>query len=489
MPFYSTVYFVFLPTVYLLFRLCPDPYRWSILLLCSFIFYGFLLKPALLMVLVIVIFTTYFTGRFIEESTNPDTRRKILWIGIFTIIVPLIYFKYYPFILINANLLLKLAYSELVIEVPSPLPTIALSFFIFQAISYLIDIYYRMLKPEYHLGYFALYVSFFPKLLQGPIERGGTLLQQLRAPYEFNYDHMRSGLLLFAVGLFKKIVIADRLALYVNPIYGDVHAYTGISLIIATYAFALQLYFDSSAYADMARGTARIFGIKLTDNFNAPYFATSCADFWRRWHISFSTWLQDYIFVPLQMKFRNFGNVGTALAMFITFVLAGIWHGASWNFVIFGALHGIYLVSSIYYRPYQKQLYQWLGIRKNKYLNSFKIFCTFNLISFSFIFFRSENLEDAWYIVTNIGNISTNYLLLQEIGLQNFINDYIAIGNGRSNFTILLMMLLVIGLIYRYRQIDIFKKPVWFRWSAYNMLITLILLFQVGKSEFIYFRF
>jgi len=183
-------------------------------------------------------------------------------------------------------------------------------------------------------------------------------------------------MLLFTWGLFKKVVVADRLALYADQVYNNVHDYTGLSLIIGTYAFALQIYFDFSAYTDMARGTGRMFSINLTENFNHPYLATSIADFWRRWHISFSRWILDYIFKPLQMEWRNWGQAGTALALIVTFLVCGIWHGATWGFIFWGLLHGIYMAASIYYRPYQKRLHKWLGVEKSTWLKWWQIFVT-----------------------------------------------------------------------------------------------------------------
>ena len=294
------------------------------------------------------------------------------------------------------------------------------SFFVLQAISYLIDIYLEVLDPERHFGYFALYLSFFPKLIQGPIERGGDLLPQLHSPYKFDYQRMRLGLWKVEQGLFKKLVIADRLAIFVNAVYDHAQTYTGLPLLLATYLYALQIYFDFSAYTDIALGVAGIFGIRLTDNFNSPYLADSIPEYWRRWHISFSRWILDYIFKPIQMLLRNWQRWGMAIALLITFLFSGIWHGMSWGFVIWGGLHGIYMAGSVLFSPFIKKLFKRFKLERNKLLKIAQVFITFNLVSFSWIFFRAKNLADASYIVTHLlrGIGSSLRLLLRSLTPQ-----------------------------------------------------------------------
>lgn len=490
MVFNSLSYFIFLPVVFLLFYFITDRFRWVVLLLSSYIFYGFLLKPSLLVILTFVILFSYYSGIVLNRYTHEKTRKKILFVSILTNLAILVYFKYLIFIVENLNFLFNVLFSGMELQEPSPLVSIALSFFIFQALSYLVDIYFMKTKPEQHIGYFALYISFFPKLLQGPIERAENLLPQIRKPYEFKYDDVRRGLLLFCWGLFLKVVVADRLALFVDPVYNDVYSYTGLPLIIATYAYAFQIYFDFAGYTNMALGTSWLFGINLTQNFNSPYLATSCADFWRRWHISFSRWILDYIFQPLQMKWRSLGTNGTALALFCTFLLSGIWHGASWTFIIWGVLHGIYLAVSIFYKPYKKKLYKKLGVEKSKWITAWQIFITFNLVSFTYIFFRAANTEDAWYIVTHIHDIYGNYNLLQSIGIHSFIKNNILMGLYREDFFALFFTFLLIFLIYRNRNTSLLEKPLWFRWACYYGLFFIIVALKVtAKQQFIYFQF
>lgn len=482
MAFNSFQYFLFLPTVYLVFYFVGDKGRWLVLLLASAIFYAALNVPYLLLMLGLVTIITYVSGIWIELSPTPSRKTCLLWSGIGCNTVILLALKYLPVLTNNLNQFFHLLSWNTNLPVGTTLVTVGLSFYVFQAISYLVDIYLEIEKPEKHFGYFALYLSFFPKLLQGPIERAQDLLPQLRKPYEFNYDDTRSGMLLFTWGLFKKVVVADRLALFVNPVYDNVHAYSGLTLVLATYLYAMQIYFDFSAYTDMALGTARLFNIKLTRNFDSPYKATSIADFWRRWHISFSRWILDYIFKPLQMKLRDRKNVGTAVALLVTFLISGIWHGASWCFVVWGGLHGLYLAASVFYRPLQKKIYKKLRLDKTRIQKAWQIVITFNLVCFAWIFFRANSLADAWYIVTHLfhGNgHSLSFLLSQN-------------HNELTITLILIIFMLIIGREqYQDKLIEIiFAKPAVIRWCSYYIIImTILLLWVVSNQAFIYGRF
>lgn len=422
MIFTSLSYFLFLPVVYLIFYFAKDRYRWVVLLIASYAFYATFKAPQLILTLILITAVSYACGVRLGQTSEEKQRKHIFWIGTTVCILLLIGIKLLPKFttLLGSNI--PEAYTNLLI-------TIGISYFTFQAISYLADVYLEIQEPEPHLGYHALSLAFFPKLLQGPIERAGDLLPQLKKSYVFDYDAMRSGMLLFTLGLFKKVVVADRLALYADQVFNHVHDYTGLSLIIGTYAYALQIYFDFSGYTDMARGTARLFGINLTENFNSPYLATSIADFWRRWHISFSRWILDYIFKPLQMSWRGWGQAGTALALLVTFLISGLWHGFSKGFAIWGLMHGIYLATSTYYRPYQKKMYKCIGVDKSQWLKWWQMFVTFNLVSFAWIFFRAGSLNGL-YAVKNVFNISGNFRSLHDLGVVAFARSNILIGLG-----------------------------------------------------------
>ena len=476
MSFNSAQYFIFLPVVFLVFYFTADRYRWVVLLVASYGFYASFNAPYLLVVLLMVTGIGYTCGLRIAAKQDETIRKRWLWIGSFACLTILALFKYLPFFESQANRTFGLSST-----LSSTIISIGVSYFTFQAISYLVDIYLEIEESECHFGHFALYLAFFPKLSQGPIERAGDLLPQLKQPYRFDYDAMRSGMLLFTWGLFKKVVVADRLALYADQVYNNVHNYTGLSLIIGTYAYALQIYFDFAGYTDMARGTGRMFGINLTENFNSPYLATSVADFWRRWHISFSRWILDYIFKPLQMAWRNWGQAGPAAALIVTFLVCGIWHGATWGFVIWGLLHGIYLASSTSYRPYQKRLHKWLGVEKSPWLKWWQMFVTFNLVSFAWVFFRSKSLGDAWYVISSWFH-----------GVKGLRSDLI-LSQGRQNILLLLACITLFVLAAIRPQVaerfnSLFNGTS--RWLFYYLFVMLILICGLfGKAEFIYGRF
>lgn len=447
MTFTSLKFYLFLPVVYLIFYFTADRWRWLVLLVASYGFYASFKAPYLLAVLFMVTCISYVCGLRIASHQDEASRKRWLQVGVIACVVILALLKYLPFFESQSNSILGLSstFSKTIIS-------IGVSYFTFQAISYLADVYLEIEEAENHFGHYALYLAFFPKLLQGPIERAGDLLPQLKQPYQFDYDAMRSGMLLFTWGLFKKVVIADRFALYADQVYNNVHSYAGLPLLLATYAYAFQIFFDFSAYTDMARGVGRMFGINLTENFNSPYLATSIADFWRRWHISFSRWILDYIFKPLQMRWRDWGQAGTAAALLMTFIISGIWHGATWGFVIWGLLHGIYLASSTYYRPYQKRLYKWLGIEKSRCLKWWQVFVTFQLVSFAWVFFRVDSVRNAITVVSSmckVGldcswmqfwnyNSSTTFVILLALGLISLLKIVhrckIRIDNHNSSF-------------------------------------------------------
>lgn len=471
MPLNSLNYFIFLPVVYLVFYFLGERFRWVTLLVASLLFYSALDVPYLLAVLMLVATTTYGFAIWLDQAKSEKKKRVLLCSGIAINILVLIGMKYLPFLFDNLRAFSSLISFDIQIQPAKVLVSIGISFYVFQAISYLFDVYLEIEKPERHFGYFTLYLSFFPKLLQGPIERSGELLPQLKTKYEFNYDNMRFGLLLFTWGLLKKVV-ADQLGSYVDAAYKDVYAFTGIPLILATYAYAIQIYMDFSGYTDMALGSARLFNINLTQNFNSPYLATSVADFWRRWHISFSRWILDYIFKPMQFGWRHWGQTGTAIALVITFLFSGIWHGATWSFVIWGGLHGFYQAFSVFYRPYQKRIYKCLGIEQSILLRCWQTFITFNLVSFAWIFFRSKTLNDAWVV-------------LKGIFCHNYFSDRFLINNSFA----FIFMISIITMTINNRIHNILYHNIVYRWLLYYILVILILIYRKDNTIFMYLNF
>ncbi|NJC88533.1 MAG: MBOAT family protein [Desulfuromonas sp.] len=489
MVFNSLEYFLFLPAIWLVHYFLGQRFRWLFLLVASLIFYVSLKVPYLLGVITLVTITTYGFGLWIHRVEQLQQKKLLLWGGIATNVLILVAMKYVPFLTENLNVLLSLFDSPIKAPHAQLLVAIGVSYYVFQAISYLSDIYLEIEEPETHFGYFSLYLAFFPKLLQGPIERARDLLPQLKQKYEFNYDNMRFGLLLFTWGLFKKVVLADRLGLYVDAVYNDVHAYQGLPLLLATYAYAFQIYFDFSGYTDMALGTARLFNVKLTDNFNSPYLATSVADFWRRWHITFSRWILDYIFKPLQMSWRNWKNWGTAAALVVTFFVSGLWHGASWGFVIWGLLHGTYMACSVFYRPFQKKIHKAMSLEKTKVLKIWQIFVTFNLVCLAWVFFRAFGGWQALYVLKNIPEMHHNYVALIDNGWADFIRNNIMFGLDKRNIITLAACLICYAIIISKKSYDLLNKPTYIRWTAYYLLIFSIIFLQVSSKKYIYFQF
>jgi D-alanyl-lipoteichoic acid acyltransferase DltB (MBOAT superfamily) len=485
MLFNSLSFLLFLPAVYVAYFYTADRWRWIVLLAASYGFYAAMKAPYLLAVLLLVTVISYTCGLRIAAQQDDVLRQRWLMIGSCACVAILVFFKYLPFLESRTNSIFGFNST-----LSQSLISIGVSYYTFQAISYMADIYLEMEEPEKHFGIYALYLAFFPKLLQGPIERAGDLIPQLKRPYQFDYDTMRSGMVLIAWGLFKKVVVADRLAHYSDQVFNNVHDYTGATLIIGIYAFALQIYFDFSAYTTMARGIGRMFGINLTENFNSPYFATSIADFWRRWHISFSRWILDYIFKPLQMGWRNWGRAGTALALVATFLVSGIWHGATWGFVVWGLLHGIYLAASTYYRPYQKKLHAWIGVEKSSWLKWWQTFVTFNLVSFAWIFFRANTFSDAYYVASHLlsgteSGVTGSYAkALTDSVVSQLCRDH-------ADCITVVTAFLVVALVALFRnRFDLYCKPLVIRWSIYVALGLFTLLFySEGGSGFLYAKF
>lgn len=461
MTFNSLEFFLFMPVVYLAYYFSPDRFRWMLLLAASFIFYAALKVPYLLGVLLLVATATYAFGLWLDRAPTPQAKYRLLWAGVVTNILILGVLKYIPFHAFVA---------------------IGVSFYVFQAISYLIDVHDEIEKPEPHFGYFLLYLAFFPKLLQGPIERAGHLIPQLKVLRPGDLQAFRSGMWMIVGGLFKKVVIAERLALLVDPVYSNVQDYAGISLLLATYVYAFQIYYDFSGYTDIALGTARLFGVDLTENFHSPYSATSVADFWRRWHISFSRWILDYIFKPLQMRWRDWQSWGTASALVVTFLACGLWHGSSWGFLIWGGLHGIYMASSVFYNPYQKRLDGVLGLKGSPYLRLWRILVTFNLVCLAWIFFRASNLKDAVFVATHLfGGIGD---MSRLIDLWGFREPFVAL--------ISMGLLALLSFLSKRQHLAeaFFDRPFWARCLVYyGVIMYLLVLGSFSSRAFVYVRF
>lgn len=486
MPFNTLSYLIFLPVVFLVHYFSPDRFRWLVLLVASFVFYSALKTPHLLSALSFVIIITYYTGIFIDRNESPRAKQYLLWGGIVANVLVLVILKYLPFLAQNLDAVLTVVAPGASIPVNKAITTIGVSYFIFQAISYLVDIYLGIERSEKHFGRFALYMSFFPKLLQGPIERCGDLLPQFRERYSFDNEKFRLGMILLAWGMFKKVVIADRLAFIVNPVFDKVHDYSGIPLLVVSYCYSMQIYFDFSGYSDMALGAAYLFNIKLTQNFNSPYMATSIADFWRRWHISFSRWILDYIFKPLQITWRSKGSFGTVMALLITFTISGFWHGATWGYVVWGLLHGVSIAIGVVTSPYKNKLVKWLGLNNLLLFNIWNCFVTFNLVSIAWVFFRANSINDAIYFISSVINVDHS----KRSTLSDMLNTMY---QGRYTVMILFCLAIMTAIIsaLKHKNYHLESFGTISRWLIYFGMGYLIVVFGVVSVDpsFMYFRY
>ena len=336
-------------------------------------------------------FINFYFGSWIYKSKS-DLVKRILFISILTINLGLlIYFKYTNFFIRIYNGLSSGNIQFLNIILP-----VGISFYTFKALSYVIEIFIGTMEPTVSLRDFVLYMYFFPNILAGPIDRAVAFLPQIEGELVPTKEDIGKAVFLIMSGLFKKVVIADYIGLnFVDRVFQVPLRFTGVENLLATYAYSIQIYCDFSGYTDMALGIASLMGFKLMDNFNIPFLATSIADYWRRWHISLSTWLLDYLFKPLQMNFRRMRIYGSALAIFITFLIVGLWHGANWTFVVFGLFHSTYLAVSLLTQKYRKAFYDKVHLTGTKTLKVFQIFVTFHLVLITAIIFRSDSLQTA----------------------------------------------------------------------------------------------
>jgi D-alanyl-lipoteichoic acid acyltransferase DltB (MBOAT superfamily) len=389
----------------------PGKYQWIWLLICSIFFY-YTLVPVYLIVFLVLVVLNYGFGLLIDRS---ETKRNFIFIiGVFVNIGVLGFFKYFGILQSLASEIQGLSEYDSLLRIFLPL---GLSFFIFTTLSYLIELKRGTITPERHFGIFAVSLLFFPKILQGPVEKPGSLFNQFRETKHFNYELASEGLKLILWGYFKKLVIADRLAIYVDQVYGSPENHSGFSLLVATIFYSFQIYADLSGYADIAVGSAKVLGFNLTNNFNRPYFATSIKEFWNRWHISLTVWLKDYIFLPLtgyftdKMKKTRYLGLASEkwvfiVATIITFLIYGIWHGANLNYIVWSMLLGFYLITANLTFSLKEKLRVKAGMTMKRTFYRFSgAFITFILITFTWIFFRTDNCFDALRIIKSIINL------------------------------------------------------------------------------------
>ncbi|MBU0467761.1 MAG: MBOAT family protein, partial [Candidatus Omnitrophica bacterium] len=478
MSFNSIQFLIFFPIVAIIYFLIHQKYRWIFLLTASYYFY-MCWEPGYLLLIILSTLIDYYAGIMMGKQADKSKRKKYLILSLLTNLGLLAIFKYYNFF--NQSLGILFSYSHIDYKVSSLnlLLPVGISFYTFQTLSYSIDVYRGAKAPEKHLGMFALYVAFFPQLVAGPIERSTRLLPQFYKKFQFDYDRVVSGLRLMLWGMFKKVVIADRLAIFVDKIYYKPEAYTGVELNLATIFFAFQIYCDFSGYSDIAIGSAKVLGFDLMKNFNKPYFARSISDFWSRWHISLTTWFKDYLYIPLggnKVSSKRF-----YLNVLVVFILSGLWHGANWTFVIWGFLHALYYIISKLTKSFRDLFIRFVKLNKLPVIHAFiQMVFTFMLVCFSWIFFRANCLKDAIYIYSHLF-----YKLDKSFVVLSLLDGKLAEFYPNVIPSLYLIMFLI---TVQYLQRHDWFKCAWFeryialRWSIYLLLCLGIMNYGVVKK-------
>ena len=487
MIFNSLKFLIFFPTVVLIYFSLPrNRIRYFFLLCASYYFY-MSWNPKYVFLILASTIITYATSLWIGNTASKQKRKIFLITSLVLNLAILIIFKYFNFLNNSISVILQnFNYQWGIPNVKFLLP-IGISFYTLQALGYTIDVYRGDKEPEKDILVYALYVSFFPQLVAGPIERSRHLIPQFHRHYAFDYNRIASGLKLMAWGFFKKVVVADRLALLVDAVHNDLYSYTGLHLIIFIVFFAFQIFCDFSGYSDIAIGSARVMGFDIMKNFDRPFHSKSIAELWRRWHISLSTWFRDYVYIPLGgnrvSKTRHYIN------LMITFVASGLWHGAAWTYALWGGLHGLFVIISIPTKNFREKVSHITGLSKLPRVQKFlQVITVFTLFCVALIFFRASNLNEALYIVTH---------MFVGLGDQilNIFSFKFNVGMKPENFVISLVVLVFMEVVhFMQRKIDINRllsqKPVYIRFAVYYMFIMVILsLGEFGSKAFIYFQF
>lgn len=476
MLFNSWQFGIFLPIVFAVYWSIPQRFRCFVILVSSYWFYmSWNIKYVTLILFTTII--SFTSAILIERTDNQRTKKFILTSAVIACLGVLFTFKYVNFFSENLVYILNLFTIHLHPITLKLLLPVGISFYTFQTLGYVIDVYRGDTKAEKNFGIYAAFISFFPQLVAGPIERTNNLMPQIKAHHEFNYEQAVYGMKLMTWGFFKKLCIADVLAVYSDRVFNDVYSFKGFALILAAFFFTIQIYCDFSGYSDIARGCSKLFGIELMQNFRSPYFSSSIKEFWSRWHISLSTWFRDYVYIPLGgnrvSRFRH--NVN----LMITFIVSGLWHGANWTFVIWGSLHGFAQVIENAFMNHNETH----GIKR-----AFRVVCVFVFCMFAWVFFRANNINEALYVFMNMfsGTINTAW----------FRNGFKYVYMNMRNLMHVSFCLIVL-FIWDYLSLkrDIISRITSCRVPALRFafcigLISLVILFRtISNAVFVYFQF
>lgn len=480
MIFNSFNFWIVFPFIFAIYWIIPIRYvtakRWFLIIVSYLLYMNF--KPAYALILLGITIVTYVAALYLESafaSVKIKRRKIILGVGVALAMFPLGLFKYYNFI--NDTIFNAMEFVGIKFNMPGlnwAVP-VGISFFTFQAIGYMLDVYFHKIRPERSFSDYMLFCSFFPQTASGPISKASELLPQIKNPYSFNYRRAKEGIQILLWGMFLKVVFADRLGLYVDTIYSNVEYYSGMTCLVASIFYSFQIYGDFAGYSLMAVGIGKMLGFDLVNNFNRPYLATSITDFWRRWHISLTRWLTSYIYIPLGgsycTKIRQYWNI------MVTFFVSGIWHGANWTFIVWGAIHGVLQIVEKFFELDPKGKYGNWG-NQNVVVKVIRIGVTFALVSLAWIFFRSQSIDTAMLI---IGKIFTNCAgIWQPVSFA---------------FVVVVMFVMVVGrdVTEEFLQghFSLLNNNFFIvRWAVYLFLFAFIILYGVlDSTQFIYISF
>lgn len=481
MLFNSLEYFIFLPIVVIGYYIVPHKLRYMWLLVASYYFY-MRWNPSYILLLLGCTVVTYFSARILEKKSKASI---VMWLCVILLLLILGYFKYFDFLIGLANTILQAIRLEPIRTRFELLLPVGISFYVLQSLGYVLDVYRGEVKAERNFLRYALFVSFFPQLVAGPIERSGNLLGQLDGRTSMDWDKFRRALFLILYGLFCKMVIADRIAIIVKTVYGQPGYWGGVYILVAAFLFSFQIYCDFYGYSTIARGSALLLGISLTDNFCAPYYSRSIKEFWRRWHISLSTWFRDYLYIPFGGNRR--GTIRTKINLLLVLSVSGLWHGAAFSYVIWGFLNGLYQVVG--------DMFSRLRTRENRFSTElFRIIRTFALITFTWIFFAAGSMTNAITVFKYLFSVHlSNWHVVLNGGLY-------LLGVSREYFGILILAIIVLLIVdyFKYKGFDVvacvLSQGWWFRiLCLFSLVFSLILFGCYGEiydtQQFIYFQF
>lgn len=487
MLFNSLDFAAFLALVACGYHLCPIRWRRWYLLASSYLFY-FTWSVGFAFLLLAVTGVAFVLAKRIADRQDERVRRQLLAVAVVVLLLPLLALKYLG--QLSFGLIQNPHGGAWVSFLPSGVAAVGISYYTFKLISYVVDVYWQRIEPCHEFGSVAIFAAFFPQILSGPIQRAGDFLGQIQNLEATRPELIASGLRLMLFGFFKKLVVADRLGVVVDPVFTHPHQWSGSVLALGSYLFAIQLYADFSGITDIAIGAGRVLGFHSPPNFDSPFYAENIQDFWRRWHMSLTSWLTDYVFMPLRMASRDWGQLGLVASLVINMVAVGVWHGAAWTFVAFGLIHASYMaVLSLTLRRRKRFLQQRPVLqRMHRFIGPL---ITFNLVVVSLIFFRAADLSDAWYILSHacegvLGSVAR----VAHRGVEHGVWGLSHLRWSPGDVVVVFGAALIMEAVHLLQRLKVAVDLPLVRWAGYFALGFAILLWgESGSKQFIYVRF